>query len=273
MALAQYPLEIRECKPHIHATRINGVRMDGLPDGCHTGGAYLCPDGTVWKPLDGRPYLNADSHWATREAECLAELADTPLFPKNWDLRQANGRSWVVRLVADILDETGARQLSLSELRYIQRGIYQMNAAGWMFNDALSMGRDRQTGELFIVDLSCAHKLDRPESECWRLDKYLKEAGHWTSAYKTQAVKMLRDRREDAMIRGIAAGRCAVYCSPDIEPVMEGVEVEVTVKQDIFGWWVLTSGNLPEDMVDDLNLVIGYEIPPVYQVGKEAEHA
>ena len=92
----EYPLSIRDVSPSPGAVRLTGTRQDGLPDGMHTGGAWLCGE-EVWKSLDGRPYANAECHYSTLEADVLEEMADKPLFPRNWRIEEANGRRFLVR--------------------------------------------------------------------------------------------------------------------------------------------------------------------------------
>jgi hypothetical protein len=68
------PLSIRDVAPGPDFTRLTGTRPDGLPDGVHTGGAWLSPDGReVWKPLDARPYANADGHIPASENQTTAK--------------------------------------------------------------------------------------------------------------------------------------------------------------------------------------------------------
>jgi len=79
------PIEIRNVPPGPGFTRLDGKTNGDLPEGVHTGGVWVSPDGAeYWKPLDGRPWVNADYHVPTREAECLEMMAREPAFPRNW---------------------------------------------------------------------------------------------------------------------------------------------------------------------------------------------
>jgi hypothetical protein len=154
MAKRQYPLSIRDVAPGPDAVRLTGNRANGGSDGFHTGGAWLY-QGKVWKPLDGRPYANANIHVETNEEDCLTALQGKPLFPKNWEIKEANGRRFIVR---DHVPTFPGGNLSLTkaQIQEIDRGIAQMNASKWEVNDDLVIGKDRG-GRLFIVDLSAAN--------------------------------------------------------------------------------------------------------------------
>jgi hypothetical protein len=122
-------------------------------DGLHTGGAWFYKN-KVWKPLDGRPYANAPIHVETEEEACLTALKGNLLFPKNWEIKQENGRRFVVRDKVQTFPG-GSLRLSLSDLNSIRTGIADMNKAGWAVNDEIVIGRDR-SGSLFLLDLSNA---------------------------------------------------------------------------------------------------------------------
>lgn len=153
MAKQQYPISIRDVSPGPGAIRITGDRANGGVDGLHTGGAWLYQN-KVWKPLDGRPYANASVHIETDEEACLKALQGKPLFPKNWEIREENGRRFVVRDKVSTFPR-GGLTLSLTQLEEVAKGIKAMNKAGWAVNDDIVIGRDR-SGRLFVVDLSNA---------------------------------------------------------------------------------------------------------------------
>lgn len=153
MAKRQYPISIRDVSPGPGAVRMTGTRAGGGSDGLHTGGAWLY-ENKVWKPLDGRGYANSPIHIETQEEECLVALQGKPLFPKNWEIRELNGRRFVVRDKVQTFPG-GGLTLTLKQLQDVQKSISQMNKAGWAINDDVVLGRDRR-GQLFIVDLSNA---------------------------------------------------------------------------------------------------------------------
>ena len=178
------PLAIRDVAPGPGFTRLTGVRPDGLPDGVHTGGAWLSPDGKeVWKPLDGRPYANSTVHIPTKEAQCLEAMAGEPAFPRNWRVEEAGAvtvdgdgvtytRWWLVRDKAWVAHPRksvhGPARLHLEDVLTVERGLRRLNECGWEINDALQVAFDLQ-GRVFIVDLSVAWPYARPDDEEWFL--------------------------------------------------------------------------------------------------------
>lgn len=153
MTKRQYPLTIRDVGPGPGAVRMTGTRNGGGTDGFHTGGAWFY-ENKVWKPLDGRPYANAQIHVETNEEECLTKLQGKSLFPKNWEVKEVNGRKFLIRDKVQTFPK-GGLSLTLAQLQEIDKGVTQMNQAGWEVNDDIVIGRDR-AGKLFIVDLSAA---------------------------------------------------------------------------------------------------------------------
>ena len=150
------PLTIRDVKPAPLAIRLTGTRADGLPNGFHTGGAWLL-DGEVWKPLDGRPYANCEYHYPTDEIDALEAMAGEPLFPHNWRVEEVNGRRFLVRKRAHIVgQDIEYRHLSKEQVLLVEQGIREFNRRGWEVNDEIQLGIDPDTYELFLVDLSTA---------------------------------------------------------------------------------------------------------------------
>lgn len=168
--MIEYPLAIRDVPPGSGFTRIVTTRPDGIRDGVHTGGAWLSPDGMkVWKPLDGRPWLNSQCHVPTRELECLEMMGDAPGFPRNWTVQEAGEvqeagqlyrRRWLVRdrawIVSARTSEHTPARLPLDYVLSIERGLRLLSSLGWEVNDLLQVGVDRRGGRPFIVDLSNA---------------------------------------------------------------------------------------------------------------------
>ena len=171
--MSTLPIEIRDVAPGSGFTRLDGKTNDGLPDGVHTGGVWVSPDGAeYWKPLDGRPWANADYHVSTREAECLDVMAGEPAFPRNWRVEEAGmvtvddathtrcwlvrGKAWVVPDDWPACRQTGpADALRLEHVLEVERGLRLLNARGWTVGDSLKVAFDRE-GRPFILDLSCA---------------------------------------------------------------------------------------------------------------------
>lgn len=147
-----YPLALRDVSP--------GPGFERLPipagEGLHTGGPWFDPAAPdlIWKPLDARPFVNADVLVPTREAEILGLLAGKPGFPRNWTTAVINGRSWIIRRRAEVLgpDTPPTRAEALA----IEQGVRALNAAGWCLNDYVTAARDPETGQAFLLDLSAA---------------------------------------------------------------------------------------------------------------------
>lgn len=145
------PLSIRDVSPGEGAERLTGTRADGLPDWVHTGGAWL-HRGEVWKPLDGRPWVNSDCHVPTLEAEFLEAVAGQPFFPRNWRVEEVNGRRFLVRPFARILEPKAIDDATLLALA---QAVREVNAQEWEIGDLLQVGEIG--GVPFVVDLSTVH--------------------------------------------------------------------------------------------------------------------
>jgi len=175
------PLSIRDVGPSPDAIRLTGVRPDGLPDGTHTGGAWLL-DGMVFKPLDGRPYANCENHYPTREAECLEQMAGIPLFPRNWHIEEQNGRRFLVRKQAyTIPEQIDYKALKHEQVLMIEQGVRGLNRAKWEINDFISLAIDPDSYEIFLLDLSAAQAMNgtgcyRADDE-WRVHEFFKLCG------------------------------------------------------------------------------------------------
>lgn len=257
MTAYQIHLSVRDRKPHIHALRIFSTRPDGLPDGVHTGGAWRCPDGTVWKPLDGRPFANADYHCRTQEDKCLEALVGQPLFPENWKVHVANNRRFLVREFADVIGPRAAKLLSYEDLAFVEKGLREMNRTGWHVNDMLSLARDRTSGELFILDLSCASQLTTPESEDWRFSKWVQCCGlDWFAGVRTAAHKVRQEWMLERIDRAFAV--VSVYAATTTGYSIDGAEV-IPAEHEGVEAWILTKDPLPLETIIGNGLVIGKE--------------
>lgn len=180
------PIEIRDVAPGSGFTRLDGKTNDGLPDGVHTGGIWVNPDGAeYWKPLDGRPWANAEYHVPTREAECLEMMTGEPAFPRNWQTRSAGRivvdrvvyiRRWLVRGKAWVVpDDWPADALRLEHVLEVERGLRLLNAQSWTIGDSLKVAFDRE-GRPFILDLSCAWPDSQADDE-WRFLRWAEAMG------------------------------------------------------------------------------------------------
>jgi len=135
------------------------MRPDGLPDGAHTGGPWLSPDGAeVWKPLDGK-CAGGTERWPTQEAECLAEMTGKPGFPDNWRVEERNNRDWLVRPNCLLWPQDKGRLMGPPPYQLVEDALFALNHAGWEYNDLPQLAYDwRVTGEWLLLDFSIAHK-------------------------------------------------------------------------------------------------------------------
>ncbi|MBN1923052.1 MAG: hypothetical protein JW892_17530 [Anaerolineae bacterium] len=151
------PLSIRTTPPDQTAERIEpGLRPDGLPDGVHTGGVWRF-NGEIWKPLDGRPFTNAENHYPTQEAEFLAAVADLPFFPRNWRVEERNGRQWLVRPEAQIVPPREIMNRSM--FLELEQSIREVNSRGWEIGDEIVLAyaeNGEGVGQYFVLDCSTA---------------------------------------------------------------------------------------------------------------------
>lgn len=178
MTHTQYPIGIRGLPPALgdgfEPLETHPI-LGTLPEAVHTGGLWV-KNGEVWKPLDGRPFANAEGHIPTLEAECLEAMAGQPGFPRNWRVKVrpvtvdgiTHDRRWLVRKMAFVF---GAGDVPLGyvqpeDVLLAEQGVRALNRAGWELHDQIIIGRDGETYETFIVDLSNV----APLPAAWRHD-------------------------------------------------------------------------------------------------------
>lgn len=165
------PLSIRDVSPSPDAIRLTGTRPDGLPDGVHTGGAWLVGD-LVFKPLDGRPYANCEGHYPTQEAECLEAMAGKPGFPRNWHIEEINGRCFLVRpKCMTIPGDIPYSHLNMKRLLQVEQMVRGLNRAGWEMNDPISLAIAPHDYDPFILDLSAVNYLGPGDKGCYSADE------------------------------------------------------------------------------------------------------
>jgi hypothetical protein len=185
------PLSVRDLPPDARLgwTKVEcGVGLSGLPEGIHTGGPWLSPDGLeVWKPCDGRPFANSDGHYPTDELTALAALSGKPGFPQNWRAVTCTNdgleRTWIVRKKAPVLGQDWPkRSVRLEQVLRVEQAVRSMNEAWWELGDGISVALDPDTYEPYLLDLSCA--MHRPGAQgCykpddwWQLEAWLKWLG------------------------------------------------------------------------------------------------
>jgi hypothetical protein len=190
--MTKYPLSIRDVPPGPGAVRLTGTRPDGLPDGVHTGGAWLW-QGEVWKPTDGRPYANCEHHYPTREVECLEEMAGQPGFPRNWRVEELNGRRFLVRPRCDVVGtDIDPESLTTDNLLFVEAAVRGLNRVGWEVNDPITLAVDPDY-QPFILDLSAANKL--PNKGCMMADDTAKVLKFFTWCRADLLVKLREHAR------------------------------------------------------------------------------
>ena len=268
------PVSIRDNKPHIHATRLTGYRPDGLPDGIHTGGAWLTPEGEVWKALDGRPYANCEYHYPTKEAEFLEAFKGRPLFPKNWRIETANGRRWIVRKKAYIYEQDKRLQysnLKLNEVLEVEQSIRYVNQQGWEINDPILLALDLDTYDIFLFDLSSAHKLKDAHmaNEEWRITQFFELCGYdKLKEFRTRSATVLHELR---LLSGIELSKehRNIYASPNRPmsaiwaTIPNAVYVDGGYPKDNVWTWVITPRPLDEETIYRYELTWGWS--PLHQ--------
>lgn len=178
----EYPLSHQEIAPCPGAVKAeNGKRYDGLPDGVHTGGGWIY-NGKFYKPLDAKPYANAECRIPTREAIALHALKDvSPFFEFNWRIEFLNGRFWLIRPVCTILTPREYLDIFGTDgLLAIEKTVQDMNNVGWLLNDLITIAFNPKTDNVFILDLSSAQNvapITYMDSEQWRVMEFWKHAG------------------------------------------------------------------------------------------------
>ena len=266
--MTELPRSIRNVSPGDGFTRIEQQRPDGLPDGVHTGGCWLSPDGAeVWKPLDGGN-AHDGPHYPTLEAECLEEMAGEPGFPPNWLVREQNGRRWLVRDKALV----AGQDFPISELGYevgeqVELILRALNAKGWELGDAISLAYDRDHG-YFILDLSCAARTYSVNS-MWddegRLWKWWEDNG-WTGLlhirqkgrHVVSSLEMLYEHEIPVGWKWVYASRhrpLSLTWARKLRGICKLIPNQYDTKTRVHTW-IVTGGPLDDEVVHDYELTL-----------------
>lgn len=130
-------------------------------EGLHTGGLWQSPCGEfVWKPLDVRPYPNSQCRVPSLEATCLAQLQGQMGFIDNWQVKESNGRWWLIRPYCKVIGQTfPIERVTQAIVEQVEGAVRTLNAHHWeAFQcDDLSVAIDSHTQLPFLLDLSNAH--------------------------------------------------------------------------------------------------------------------
>lgn len=285
MDYPKLPIAIRDTAPGPNAERLTGTRLDGLPDGFHTGGAWKMGD-KVYKPLDGRPWANADFHTRTREEEVLELMAGKPFFTRNWTVAELNGRRWLVRDVCSIVSPD---RMSTTALCKLEAAVRSLNALGWEINDEIVIATDRHH-KPFILDLSATQTYfcdGKPHADDGsRVTRYLDAAGEngkRLSAIRKQGQAVVHC---DAFIDHLMAasddqlGKLLAYryvygsfnrplSHVDFESLLISSSDDPSLKDGIPYTWVVTPRRLSSTEMDRYELTLAwwpieYDTPATY---------
>lgn len=212
-------------------THLTGVHLNGIPDGRHTGGAWLNNrSGLVYKPLsDAR-----DRSIATHEHEMLRRMIGVPFFPENWWVENHQGQRWLVRREADRLDTPERLCRHMDDDATMARLFYAISIAngdGWAIDDYLTFAMDKTTGQPFIVDCSNASRQGRFADDSHFLLMFLEAAGLYERARAYWAVRGWSTRLESYRTARAAFGddfdviaQGFAYCIRDDQPPAPPVE-------------------------------------------------
>ena len=209
-----YPLSHCDITPGPDFTRIEPkMRPDGVPDGYHTGGAWLSPDGqSVYKPLDARPYPNATERFSTDEDKALEAMRGVEGFPDNWHTETRNGRRWLVRPFCYLWpqDSDVLTKPDTDVFLMVEHAIREMNRRQWTYNDLPQLAYDPNINEWFLLDLSIAH-----HQEKWHLgDGDEHRIPHWYRLVGCESRAALYERG-----RHVNHALCLPeFCDPAEEP-------------------------------------------------------
>lgn len=166
-----YPLSHGAISPGEGFTRMTmPLNPAGYPEGVHTGGLFLSPDGlSVWKPLDCLPYQNCECRVPTAEADVLEQLAGQPCFPRNWVTVLQRGREWLVRPRFKVYgQDLPMESLTHAQVLLIEQAVRTLNECHWEISDDLVVAQG-EDGEPFLLDLSNAHHRGTP-NQAWPAD-------------------------------------------------------------------------------------------------------
>jgi hypothetical protein len=279
MSQNSLPLSIRDVAPGEGAIRLTGIRTDGLPDGIHTGGAWLWR-GECWKPCDGRPYANAECHVPTDEEAALTAMAGQPFFPRNWRAETCGGRRFIVRPVARVLPrDLPWATLTEQDALAVEAALRAFNEAGWELGDPVTLARDPDDA-LFIVDLSAAHHLAGTglygADDLWRIERFLAEAGfnrlldlrraaravqspvRFAMAQEYWSLRHVYACKDAAAARAVAGSAFLTSAeAAGFYPAHKQAEA-LTMFRACSPGWLLTANRLPPDLCQEHGLVWGW---------------
>lgn len=246
------------------AVKLTGTNVLHQPSGFHIG-AWRVGD-KVYKPLSAR-----NQH----ELAILEDMAGQPLFPRNWWIETVQEQDYLVRNVAHIIGHNADLPyawLNRKQCLWIECAVLNANKRGWEINDALELGMDKQTRELFLFDLSIAQPLNphwvNQTSDSFWLEELWKAAGQeWLVKLRRNAADALWERDPiDTMHRGLKH----VYASFNrpLSPMWARLpENALLVHNERHDWesanphtWILSPDPLDQDILDQYELTWGHSV-------------
>lgn len=166
---------------------------EGMPEGVHTGGPWLSPDGkTVWKLAMGGGWVNSKIQIEpTDEAKCMAACDGEPGFlPRRaWEFCWSNGWQWIVKPRMTVIEE--GERMTRQTAMTIEKAVRAMNELGWVLNDTLRVGIFEHNP--VILDLSTARFWNKPS-----LWKFYDDQIYVNKMLRLHGQKRMADLREAA---------------------------------------------------------------------------
>lgn len=227
-----------------------------LPEGIHTGGPWLSPDGqTVWKLAYGGCWVNsAIEIGPTDEAACMRACAGEPGFlpARAWYTTWGeNGWPWIVKPFMRVVEE--GEKIERKTALTIERGIRALNELGWVLNDTLRIAFFE--GKPAILDLSTARPWNKPA-----LWGYYNDQSYVNSMFRRHGQDRLADLREAASSiwfdtpllerADASAGLTHVYATDCIDcDLPPGVEFILAREGKPCKGWVLSPSPIEDEFV------------------------
>lgn len=257
--MTEFPIAFYGHRPHPLAVHIGGTRLDGVPDGIHTGGAWLMPSGEVWKPLFARPHPTARALYATHELQALQALAEAgvPLFPANWreERIEVDGYTlpYLVRPKCRVYGSTAPiGDITTADLLRVEQAVLHANRLEWEIGDAISLALDPDQG-LFILDLSCAQRMTGvgafAADDRWRVERLFRDLGRddLTELRRLACERLAYARLYHESNPWVAAKRPVIYRALQALEI-PGAYTEQADQPGV-GWWVLNDGPIDQRLL------------------------
>ena len=174
-------------------TKLTPRPYRNMPEGIHTGGPWLSPDGqTVWKLRYGGGWKNSQIEIEpTEEADCMLVCQGEPGFlPRRaWYDTWSNDWPWLVKPLMRVVEE--GEKIERKTALTIERAVRTLNELGWVLNDTLRIAFFE--GKPVILDLSSAAPWNKPKLWHWYNDQ-----SYVNACFRQHGHARLADLREAA---------------------------------------------------------------------------